>query len=170
MPLKIKHLKSKVRKINLKLILLNQLKLILDTLFRILCRRYHPMQFCLRAGVSSLAQASFFLICMGDSAYAGYLLCVMPRPGFNKPPQMPYNVIFLTETYFPIRSRYVFLFLRCYICLITKQNVFNWTQAKVFLTIIWSSYQLSHSCNMNELGLDIWIVVSIRQTGATMVA
>ena len=30
---------------------------------------------------------------------------------FNQPSQMPYNIIFPTETNFPIRSRYVFYFM-----------------------------------------------------------
>ena len=37
-------LESKVRRINLKLIFLNQLKWILDKLFRILHRHYQPMK------------------------------------------------------------------------------------------------------------------------------
>ena len=68
-------LKSKIRRINLKLILLNQLKWILAELFRILCRQYQPTQFYLRVGMSSLTQTSFFLICMVDSMDAGYLAC-----------------------------------------------------------------------------------------------
>ena len=62
-----KDLKSKIRRINLKWILLNQLKWILDELFRVLCKQYKPMQLYLRAGFSSPTQASFFLICAGDS-------------------------------------------------------------------------------------------------------
>ena len=38
------------------------------------------MQIYLRAGFSSPAQDSFFLICAGDSASAGYHLRIMPRP------------------------------------------------------------------------------------------
>ena len=60
--------------------MLNQLKLILDELVRIWRGRYQPMQLYLWAGFSLPAQASFFLICMGDSAGAGYRLRVMPRP------------------------------------------------------------------------------------------
>ena len=62
-----KDLKSKIRRINLKWILLNQLKWILDEPFRVLCKQYKPMQLYLRAGFSSPTQASFFLICAGDS-------------------------------------------------------------------------------------------------------
>ena len=42
--------------------MLNQLKLTLEELFRILRRQYQPMQFYLGAGFSSLAQAFFSLI------------------------------------------------------------------------------------------------------------
>ena len=38
------------------------------------------MQIYLRAGFSSPVQDSFFLICAGDSASAGYHLRIMPRP------------------------------------------------------------------------------------------
>ena len=69
--------------INLKLILLNQLKWILGKLFGILCRQYHSMWFYLRAGFSLPTQASFFLICVGNSAGTGYYLCPMPRPGLT---------------------------------------------------------------------------------------
>ena len=62
--------RSKIRRINLKWILLNQLKLILDELFRI----------CMRVAFSWPAQASFLLICTGDSAGTGYCPHVMPRP------------------------------------------------------------------------------------------
>ena len=36
---------------------------------------------------------------------------MLRKQGFNQPSQMPYNVIFPTETNFPIRSRYVFYFM-----------------------------------------------------------
>ena len=49
--LKNKALKSKVRRINLKWILLNQWKWILDKLFRILRRGYQPVQLYLRVGL-----------------------------------------------------------------------------------------------------------------------
>ena len=65
--LKNKDLKSKVRRINLKWILLNQLKWILNKLFRILCRWYQPTQLYFRVGFSSTTQVSFFLICIGNS-------------------------------------------------------------------------------------------------------
>ena len=71
--LKNEDFKSKVRRINLELILLDQLKWILDELFRILRRQYQPLQLYLRGGddsFSSLAQASFFLIFAGDNAGA----------------------------------------------------------------------------------------------------
>ena len=42
--LKNEDFKSKVRRINLELILLDQLKWILDELFRILRRQYQPLQ------------------------------------------------------------------------------------------------------------------------------
>ena len=61
--------------------MLNQLTWILHELFKILRRRYQPMQLCLWAGFSSPAQASFFFLCTGDSASTGYRPCVMPRPG-----------------------------------------------------------------------------------------
>ena len=48
-----------MRRINLKWILLNQLKLILDKLFTILRRLYQPMQWYVRVGFSSFALASF---------------------------------------------------------------------------------------------------------------
>ena len=76
--LKIKDLKSKVRRINLKLIMLNQLKRILDELFRISGRQYHPTHLYLRAGFSSPVQVYFFLICAGDSAGRGYRLRDIP--------------------------------------------------------------------------------------------
>ena len=38
------------------------------------------MQVFIRAGFSSPVQASFFLLCAGDSVSAGYHLCIMPRP------------------------------------------------------------------------------------------
>ena len=47
----------------------------------------------------------------------------------------------------------------------TKQNVFNWTQKKVFLNVIWSRCQpsflffLRRECVLKLPGLDIWIVV-----------
>ena len=77
--LKNKDLKSKVRRIDLKWILLNQLKWILDELFIILHGQYQPMQLCLRSGFSSPTWASFPLIGTEDSAGAGYHLLVMPR-------------------------------------------------------------------------------------------
>ena len=55
-------------------------KLILDELFGIWHKRYQPMQLYLWAGFSWPTQASFFLICMGDSAGMGYRLHVMARP------------------------------------------------------------------------------------------
>ena len=60
--------------------MLNQLKWILVDLFRILCERYQPTQLYVRVGFSLPAQASFFLICAGDSAGSGYRPYVMPRP------------------------------------------------------------------------------------------
>ena len=60
--------------------MLNQLKLILDELFKIWHWRYQPTQLYLWMGFSLPAQALFFLICMGDSTGKGYRLCVMPRP------------------------------------------------------------------------------------------
>ena len=72
--LKIKDLKSKVKRINLKLILLYQLTWILDELFRILHERYQPMQLHLSLGYSPPTQASFCLICIGycaDTCYQG---------------------------------------------------------------------------------------------------
>ena len=65
--LKNKDLKGKVRRINLKLTLLYQLKQILDELLIILHRGYQ------------LIQLYFFLICTGDSAGAGYRPHIMPR-------------------------------------------------------------------------------------------
>ena len=62
-----KDLKSKGRRINLKWILLNQLKWILDKLFRILLGWYQPTQLYLRVAFSSSVQASSFLICVGNS-------------------------------------------------------------------------------------------------------
>ena len=38
------------------------------------------MQLYIRAGFSLPAQASFFLVCAGDSVGVGYSLCIMPRP------------------------------------------------------------------------------------------
>ena len=75
-------LKSKVRRINLKSILLYQLKQILDELLRVLGGQYQPMQLDIRVGFSSPAQALFFLICAGDSVAVGYRPHVMPRPGY----------------------------------------------------------------------------------------
>ena len=58
-----------------------------------------------------------------------------------------------------------------------KQNVFNWTQTKVFLTVIWSpclpTFFLFFSrckCVLKLPGMDTWIAVSIRQTYTTTVA
>ena len=59
----------------------------MDELLSISGERYQPMQIYLRAGFSSPAQASFFLICMGDSAGVGYCPLIMPRPDM-------YNAIF----------------------------------------------------------------------------
>ena len=47
---------------------------------RILHRQYQPTQIYIRASFSSPAQASFFLVCVGDSVGAGYCPRVMPRP------------------------------------------------------------------------------------------
>ena len=58
--LKNKDLKSMVRRINLKLILFNQLKCTLGKLFRILHGWYQPTQLY----EIIAAQVSFFLICM----------------------------------------------------------------------------------------------------------
>ena len=52
----------------------------MDELFRILCGRYQPMQLYLREGFSLPAQASFFLICVGDRAGLGYWSHFMSRP------------------------------------------------------------------------------------------
>ena len=52
----------------------------MDELFRILCGQYQPTQLYLRAGFSSLAQASFFLISMIDSVGTGYCQRLMSRP------------------------------------------------------------------------------------------
>ena len=55
--------------------------------------QYQPTQLYHRAGFSSPAQASFFLICTGDSADAGYHPHVMPRSAvFGK---MAQNLLFL---------------------------------------------------------------------------
>ena len=71
------------------------------------------------------------------------------------------------------------LFIFDLLCLLnnkTKQKVFNWTQQKVFLNIIWSRCQPSFlffsrsKCALKLPGLDIWIVVSIQQISATTVA
>ena len=56
------------------------IEIILDRLFRILHGWYQPMQLYLRAGFSLPAQASFFLICTGDSTDADYRLHIIPRP------------------------------------------------------------------------------------------
>ena len=70
-----------IRKINLKLILLSQLKRILSELFRILRGGYQPTQLYLRPGFSSPAQASSSLICVeDDSAGAAYRPRVRPSP------------------------------------------------------------------------------------------
>ena len=74
-----KDLKSKVRRISLKWILLNQLKWILDEPFRTLLGWYQPTQLYLRAGLLLHAQVSFFLICVGDSMGVDYRLWFMPR-------------------------------------------------------------------------------------------
>ena len=66
--------KSKVRRITLKLSMLNQLKWFLGELLRILGGQYQPMHLYLRACFSPPAQAFFFLICAGDS------LGIMLRP------------------------------------------------------------------------------------------
>ena len=63
--LKNKDLKSNVRRINLKWILLNQLKWILDELFRILHWWYQPMQLYLRVGFSSPAHLLLVEIQLG---------------------------------------------------------------------------------------------------------
>ena len=60
--LKNKDLKSKIRRINLKWILLNQLKGILCKLFRILQGEYQLMQLYLWVGFSVLLQTTFFCI------------------------------------------------------------------------------------------------------------
>ena len=57
-----KELKSKIRRINLKWILLNQLKGILHELFRILHGGYQLMQLYLWVGFSVLLQTTFFCI------------------------------------------------------------------------------------------------------------
>ena len=63
------------------------------------------------------------------------------------------------------------LFIFDLLCLLnnkTKQKVFNWTQQKVFLNIIWSRCQPSFlffsrsKCALKLPGLDIWIVISIQ--------
>ena len=59
---------------------LNQLKWNLDKLFRILRGQYQHTQLYLSAGFWSPSQTSFFLICAGDSAGAGYCPLVLPRP------------------------------------------------------------------------------------------
>ena len=82
--LKNKDLKIKVRRINLKQILVNQLKWILDKLFTILCGRYQLMQHYLRSGFTSLGWASFLLICMGDSMGTVFCLGIMSKPRFLK--------------------------------------------------------------------------------------
>ena len=81
--LKNKDLKSKVRRIDLKWILLNQLKWILAELFRIFQGQYKPTQLYLRGGLLSSAQASFFLICVGDSMGVSYRSLILPRPVRN---------------------------------------------------------------------------------------
>ena len=71
------------------------------------------------------------------------------------------------------------LFIFDLLCLLnnkTKQNVFNWTQKKVFLKVIWSRCQPSflffsrRECVLKLPGLNSWIVVSIQQKSATTVA
>ena len=63
----------------MKLILLYQLKKILDELLRIFHGRYQLMQLYIRASFSSPVQAPFFLICTGNSTGAGFRPHVMPR-------------------------------------------------------------------------------------------
>ena len=60
--------------------MLNQLKLILDKLFNIWRGRYQSTQLYLSTGFSLPAQASFLLICMGDSTGSGFRPRIMPRP------------------------------------------------------------------------------------------
>ena len=74
--LKNKDLKSRVRRINLKWILLNNLKWIWDEFFRILHGLYQPTQVYLRADMSLPTWASLFSIYAGD----GNRLHVMTRP------------------------------------------------------------------------------------------
>ena len=52
-------------------------------LFRISRRRHQPMQLYIKAGFSQPVQASFFLVCVGDSMSTGYRPHVMPRPGLQ---------------------------------------------------------------------------------------
>ena len=88
--LKNKDLKCNVRKINIKWILLNQLKWILDKVFRTLCHQYQPKQHNLGVGFSLPAQASFFLICMGDRAGGGH-----PCPSCQGLKHLPHTVFLL---------------------------------------------------------------------------
>ena len=71
--------KFNVRRINLKWILLNKLKWILDKLQGFLCGQCQPMQLYLNVCFSFPAQASCFLICAGDSVHLSYCLHVIPR-------------------------------------------------------------------------------------------
>ena len=52
--------------------MLNQLKSILDELLRVWRGQYQPTQLYLQASFLSPAEASFFLICAGDSAGVGF--------------------------------------------------------------------------------------------------
>ena len=70
-----KDLKCKVRRSNLKLILLYHLKQILDELLKILYEGYHLTQLYIRVGFLSPVQALFFLICVGDSMGQGLNFC-----------------------------------------------------------------------------------------------
>ena len=42
--------------------------------------RYQPTQLDIRGGFSLTVQASFFLVCVGDSMGTDYCPCVIPRP------------------------------------------------------------------------------------------
>ena len=117
--LKNKDLKSKVRRINLKLILPNQLAWILDELFRILCGHYQPMQLYLRVSFSLPTLASFFLICTSDIVGMGYRPHFMPRPVYMSVHLCTYIMICLCMCWYTLVSVKVIClscrYLDCYL-------------------------------------------------------
>ena len=76
------------------------------------------MQLYLMTAFTSLVQASFFLICMGDSVGTGYCLHVMPRPGSEFLPEVIlYNLVYRERAVFTVSEIEIpgnlWLFVNC---------------------------------------------------------